>query len=70
MPGQRDPNKRNITLWLERGNIESLKKYAKRIGVPMTDLIQEAIREKCEDWGVDYTDYMDSKYSNRTDKRD
>ena len=34
----------------------------------MTDLIQEAIKNQCELWGVDYGDYLDSKFSNRSDK--
>lgn len=68
MPGKRDPNKKNVTLWLQAGNVDALKKAAAARGIPMTDLIQEAIKNQCELWGVDYGEYLDSKFSNRSDK--
>jgi hypothetical protein len=68
MPSKRDPNKKNVTLWLEKGNVEKLNELAKDRGVPLKDLIEEAIRNQCELWGVDYNEYLESKFSNRTDK--
>ena len=68
MPSKRDPNKKYISLWLEKGNTERLQEYAASQGVPLKDLIEEAIREKCEEWGVDYEEYRDSKYSSRPNK--
>lgn len=70
MPGQRDPNKKYLSLWMEKGNTERLRAYAKKHGRPLKDLIEEAIRDKCEEWGVDYKDYQDSKYSNRNKKEE
>lgn len=68
MPGKRDPNKQILTYWLEKGNHAKLKKFAQEQGIPMSDLIEIALKNQCEIWGVDYNEYVESKYSNRTDK--
>lgn len=70
MPSKRDPNKKIVTLWLEKGNASELKKLADERGVPVSDLIQEAIKNQCELWGIDYKEYCDSKFSNRNDRKE
>ena len=70
MPGQRDPNKKYLSLWMEKGNTERLREYAQKTNRPLKDLIEEAIKDKCKEWGVDYQEYQDSKYSNRNEKKD
>lgn len=70
MPSKRDPNKKIVTFWLEKNNASELKKLADERGVPVSDLIQEAIQNQCELWGIDYKDYCDSKFSNRNDRKE
>lgn len=69
MPSKRATNKKLINWWIREENADALRKYAKEQGVPVVDLIEEAIREKCEDWGVDYKDFAQSKFSNREEKK-
>ena len=55
---------------MEKGNTERLREYAQKTNRPLKDLIEEAIKDKCKEWGVDYQEYQDSKYSNRNEKKD
>ena len=57
-------------MWLEKGNASELKKLADERGVQVSDLIQEAIQNQCEIWGIDYNEYVESKYSNRNEKKE
>ena len=65
MPNQRDPKKKFVSIWMHENNVDALRTYSKDTGTPMSELIEEAIKQKCKEWGVDYKNYKGSKHSNR-----
>jgi len=69
MPSKRAKNKKLINWWIREENADALREYAKSKDVPIVDLIEEAIREKCKEWGVDYRDFAHNKFSNRDEKK-
>lgn len=52
MPSKRAANKKLINWWIREENAIALREYAAKKGVPIVDLIEEALKSKCKKWGV------------------
>ena len=69
MPSKRAANKKLINWWIREENAIALREYAAKKGVPILDLIEEALKSKCKKWGVEWLDRADSKFSNRENRK-
>ena len=48
MPNVRKDGKRSISAWIDEGDKAALQKFASGRGVPLSDLLDELIKEKLD----------------------